>query len=301
MGKRITVVLALLFFAALSSSYAQTTDFFQLAKSGTPEQVQAAIDKGSDVNARNKNGMTPLMFAVLFNTTSNSEVITVLLKAGADAKAKDKLGKTALDYAMKGTNAYQRLTGDYQAPAPAPTPSPASMQNLLKLAGYGTARGIQAAIDQGADVNVRDKDDVTPLMVAAARWGVNLEVIRVLLTAGADVNAQDKAGMTPLMYAASNKQPTNAEVISLLLTAGADVNHQSNDGSTALMYAARKSLTVVTPLLTAGADVNLQSKDGSNALKYATQSENQAVIAALRKAGSEKQRGRDSTRTGAFL
>jgi ankyrin repeat protein len=40
----------------------------------------------------------------------NPEVITTLLKAGADAKAKDRRGKTALDYAqhkdkLKGTDA----------------------------------------------------------------------------------------------------------------------------------------------------------------------------------------------------
>ncbi|MGA2381590.1 MAG: hypothetical protein ABSG85_20005 [Spirochaetia bacterium] len=42
------------------------------------------------------------------------EVITTLLKAGADAKAKDDDGKTAFDYAqsndrLKGTDAFRRL------------------------------------------------------------------------------------------------------------------------------------------------------------------------------------------------
>ncbi len=44
----------------------------------------------------------------------NPEVITTLLKAGADAKAKDNYGETAFGYAqnnekLKGTDAYRQL------------------------------------------------------------------------------------------------------------------------------------------------------------------------------------------------
>ena len=38
---------------------------------------------------------------------SNSEVIEALLKAGADAKAKDKEGKTALDHAKDNKKIYK--------------------------------------------------------------------------------------------------------------------------------------------------------------------------------------------------
>ena len=48
------------------------------------------------------------------DTNPNPEVITTLLKAGADAKAKNRDGKTAFDYAQKneklaGTKAYWAL------------------------------------------------------------------------------------------------------------------------------------------------------------------------------------------------
>jgi ankyrin repeat protein len=49
------------------------------------------------------------MWAARFN--QNPEVITTLLMAGADAKAKNKAGHTAFDLAhrLKGTDAYWKL------------------------------------------------------------------------------------------------------------------------------------------------------------------------------------------------
>ena len=98
---------------ALTSAYAQTADFFQLVTAGTPQDVQAAIDKGADVNAHQaEGGMTPLVAAAKYNP--NLEVIAILLKAGADVKGKDDDGQTVLDYArnnysLNGTDALKQL------------------------------------------------------------------------------------------------------------------------------------------------------------------------------------------------
>jgi ankyrin repeat protein len=119
---------------------------FAVAITGTAQDVQAAIDKGADVNARS-DGLTPLILAAENNenpeaitallkagadieardlkyggtvlmwaayTNRNPEVIITLLKAGANAKAKDDNGRTALDYAkenfgLKGTDVLKKL------------------------------------------------------------------------------------------------------------------------------------------------------------------------------------------------
>ena len=145
MKKRIgTVAVALLF--ALASAYSQTTDLFELVETGTPRDVQAAIDKGADVKAQDKLGRTPLLLAAEHNPNpgvitvllkagadieaacncgitpligaaelnNHPEVITTLLKAGADAMTKSNKGKTAFDYAqdnekLKGTDALKKL------------------------------------------------------------------------------------------------------------------------------------------------------------------------------------------------
>jgi ankyrin repeat protein len=130
-----------------SRSADQTTDFYNLLQTGTPEQVQGEIDAGAVVNAQEETlGFTPLMWAAGLNP--NPEVITVLLKAGAhinarvaggmtplmwaaarnrspeviaalldagaDAKVKDRQGRTAFDFAqqnasLKETDAYRKL------------------------------------------------------------------------------------------------------------------------------------------------------------------------------------------------
>lgn len=111
MKKRILIAIVLAMFF-VTSMHAQTKDFFELVKTGTPQDVQAAIEKGANLNGRSSTGSTPLIIAAAYNT--NPEVILLPLKVGADAKAKDNVGQTVIDYAqgnekLKGTDAYRQL------------------------------------------------------------------------------------------------------------------------------------------------------------------------------------------------
>ncbi len=54
-------------------------------KDATPEMVQACIDKGEDVNASSKIGVTPLHSAAGLN--EDPKVIELLIKSGADLNA----------------------------------------------------------------------------------------------------------------------------------------------------------------------------------------------------------------------
>src|ERR1700722_1241734 len=79
-----TGVLCLLLMAtALGCSRSPSaTVFLDVCKSGTPEQVTAAINAGADVNAKDPKGQTPLFEAAKMNP--NPGVIAALIKAGAD-------------------------------------------------------------------------------------------------------------------------------------------------------------------------------------------------------------------------
>jgi len=97
MKKILSVIFIIFFILAGSVSAFGQKNFFELVKTGTLEEVNNAIKAGADVNARDKNGWTPLMYAAWKN--QNPEVIKVLLEAGADVNARNKYGGTPLMYA----------------------------------------------------------------------------------------------------------------------------------------------------------------------------------------------------------
>ena len=176
---------------------------FDIAKDGTPQEMQAALDRAKGTNANDLEsgaGETVLMYAAQFN--KNPEVTALLLKAGADLWAKDgDRHRTALIWAAQSTA------------------NPDVITTLVKA---------------GADIRETDKDGFTPLMIAAVGNG-NPEVIARLVSSGADLEAKDQNGFTALMEAASKNH--NPDVIVALLKAGANAKAKNNKGYTPLDYA----------------------------------------------------------------
>jgi quinoprotein dehydrogenase-associated probable ABC transporter substrate-binding protein len=92
--------------------------------------AKALVEKGADVNAKAKNGMTALMIAATHNS---APMIGLLMESGADAQAKNNLGQTATDVAEINGNleaaqailvlANARPEGS-SAPAGVPAPAP---------------------------------------------------------------------------------------------------------------------------------------------------------------------------------
>ena len=82
-------------------------------------------------------------------------------------------------------------------------------------------------IAQGADINVKDEYDRTPLHYHAQVN--NVERVALLLERGADIEAQDKYKNTPLHFA-----EYNAEAAQLLIEKGADVKAKDDRGNTPL-------------------------------------------------------------------
>ncbi len=124
--------------------------FQELCKTGTPEQVQKAIDQGADVNASGQHGGTPLMDAL---DNPDIEVIGLLVEAGANVNARTVKGQTPLMIAAMSK----------QDP------------NL-----------INALIEAGADVNAENHYGWSALKWAAQE-NPNPEVITALIEGGADV------------------------------------------------------------------------------------------------------------------
>ena len=99
----------------------------------------------------------------------------------------------------------------------------------------GDAPAVRKAIQDGADVNGRDAEGNTPLILASFYAGP--ECVALLLEKGADANAANKAGVTAVIRAATSYEKTR-----LLAEAGARVRVRTADlGNTPLILAARRA------------------------------------------------------------
>jgi len=153
--------------------------FVRLCNFGSLQQINEAIKNGANVNAISC-GITPLMMSA---SNGNIEVITILLKAGADVNAKGEAGLTPLMKAVWMDTNPEVITTLYKA---------------------------------GADINARSENGITPLMWAAKSYYSNPEVIRTLLEFGANPKAKDNSGIMAIDYAKGNDKLKNTEAFRIL-------------------------------------------------------------------------------------
>ena len=118
----------------------------------------------------------------------------------------------------------------------------------------------------GADVNERDGEDHTPLLLAASHG--HTAAMAVLLEGGANVGAAQRgSGETALMAASSGG---HEQAVSLLIDSGAAVDATRADGSTALIIATTGcQVGAAQVLLMHKADRTIARNDGATAASIA--------------------------------
>jgi len=82
---------------------------------------------------------------------------------------------------------------------PLDPPKGVNRMDLHVAVSTGEAAEIKRLLDEGVNVNVRNKDGQTPLHCAAEVGDV--ECAEVLVAAGANINARDKCDYTPFFLA----------------------------------------------------------------------------------------------------
>ncbi len=137
------------------------------ANLGWPEEAEFLLSKGDDVNAKSKNGTTPLLCALYGN---NQQMAELLLAHGAEVNITNTEGESPLLRAARNAN--------------------------TELA--------QVLLSWKANINVRDQNGRTPLHIAA-QYGYR-DLAELLINNNADVNAKDTNGFTPL-YLAEIRKP----------------------------------------------------------------------------------------------
>jgi ankyrin repeat protein len=176
------------------------------------------------------------------------------------------------------------------------SPAGDPQSNIYELVKTGSAPQVVEAIKQGADVNSRDAQGRTPLMIAAA-FSKDPMVIVALLKHGASANERSEHGFSPLIFAAaSNESP---DVVRVVLQGGAVLNAKNEFGRTALFYACQRNPNpdIVRTLVDAGANVNGSDDLGETPLMMAAMNRNspESIVLMLLRAGAD---GSARTRDG---
>jgi len=119
----------------------KTSDYFHAAVIGDIEYIQNYIESGKDINYKNEDGWTALMFAS-FN--DNAESVSILIHAGAGINIKNNDGETALILCLK--KVHTEISTD-----------PRKRQ-------YET---VKLLLDAGAELNITDNKGFTAMKLAA--------------------------------------------------------------------------------------------------------------------------------------
>jgi ankyrin repeat protein len=237
--------------------------------------VQLLVDHGADINIADGNGITPLEHArargfkeieqillaaqardmqmIVAAGEGDIETVRQLLAQGANVKAQDENGRTAL--------------------------IAAAYRNDLAI--------VDVLIQAGADVNVQDNTQQSAYLISTSEG--YLELLRLTLRAGADVHSTDSYNGTGLIRAADRG---HVEIIQELLKTDIKIDHVNNLGWTALLEAiilgdgGARHTEVVWLLVEAGADVNLADGNGITPLAHARQRGYVPMIEILQKAGA---------------
>lgn len=199
--------------------------FERAVAKGLTDVVKQHLEKGTDVNALDQNGYTPLISA---SESRQFEVAKLLIEHGAILDAQDSEGATP----------------------------------LLKAVASGFAELVQVLIDKGADIEGRGKtNNKTPLLAAASTG--HADIVRLLVDYGAQIEAKTARGSTALLLA-SEKGHTDVVQLLLDRGADVEAKFEERKNMPSKIASARGYMDNDRSLLDRGVDINTRSRERSS-------------------------------------
>jgi ankyrin repeat protein len=191
------------------------------------EKVRLLVARGANVNARSDTERTPLLVAASFPGTIS--VLQLLLDRGADLRAQDRGGSTALALAVRSADVdVVRFLVDRGL-------DPDGLSPVARRAGLARNDAPTAEFLMSKGPN-----PIPDVLITAATWQPT-QAVAQWIASGASVNSSNAAqyGRTPLLTAVTS-EAEGAETVKLLLDHGADANVRTTEGESALDWAIYK-------------------------------------------------------------
>lgn len=148
--------------------------------------IEQLLAQGVNVNAKDRDGWTALIWAQLGNRTG---AVELLLTRGAAIDAKDESGHTAAHQAAMAGR-LEVLESLLHYGASVNTVARSGLTPLMDAATYGRVRVMELLLAKGADPNAVNEDGRTALSLAHQHGRRNVTFL--LLANGADPNFQAK-------------------------------------------------------------------------------------------------------------
>jgi ankyrin repeat protein len=167
---------------------------------GDIEGVRHALKAGASINVRDNRGRTALLIATHDN---NVELARVLVAAGADVNAKDNIEDSPFLYAgAEGRDEILRMT--LEAGADLRSVNRYGGTALIPAAHHGHPKTVAILLHTRIDKDHVNKLGWTALLEAIVLGDggpTHTKIVKLLVNAGANVNIADKEGVTPLTHA----------------------------------------------------------------------------------------------------
>ncbi|WP_172844476.1 ankyrin repeat domain-containing protein [Tumebacillus algifaecis] len=218
------------------------TELMRAAYIGQTGLVRALIEGGANPNALSVNG------SAINYASGYTETVKAILSAPSFTDEESK--NNALNTAIDGRNV-ELATALLQAGAK-------STYQTYNLALNNAPEMLDSLFKNGLDPNDGLYGTKNYGLTLASMWN-QIDLVRTFLANGADPNLADEEDKTPLIHSIRRGDVNTS---SLLLAKGAKVNHTDNSGHSALYYAVKRSdVAAVKLLLDAKAEVTAEIRE----------------------------------------